>query len=51
MIVRWDNAPHWKNLESYPHHKHLAGQEDAIASKEIFIDAVLAEIEKMIIKK
>lgn len=24
LICRWDNAPHWKQLSTYPHHKHLA---------------------------
>lgn len=23
LIVRWDNAPHWKNISTYPHHKHI----------------------------
>ena len=22
LIVRWDNAPHHRNLRTYPHHKH-----------------------------
>ena len=24
LIVRWDNAPHFPNLTTFPHHKHLA---------------------------
>ncbi|MCF7669158.1 MAG: DUF6516 family protein [Verrucomicrobia bacterium] len=22
LICRWDNAPHWRSLSTYPHHKH-----------------------------
>jgi hypothetical protein len=22
MIIRWDNAPHYPNLSTFPHHKH-----------------------------
>ena len=27
LIVRWDNAPHFPNLTTFPHHKHLASGE------------------------
>ena len=23
LIIRWDNAPHHKQIQTYPHHKHL----------------------------
>ena len=23
MIIRWDNAPHFKSLKTFPHHKHV----------------------------
>lgn len=23
LIFRYDNTPHFKNIESYPHHKHI----------------------------
>ncbi len=22
LIIRWDNKPHWKNIKTFPHHKH-----------------------------
>jgi len=22
LIARWDNKPHWKDMSTYPHHKH-----------------------------
>ncbi|MFV2015769.1 MAG: DUF6516 family protein, partial [Candidatus Heimdallarchaeota archaeon] len=24
LVVRWDNAPHFPDLENCPHHKHLS---------------------------
>jgi len=24
LIKRWDNAPHWKNLSTCPHHVHVS---------------------------
>ena len=24
LIIRWDNAEHWKNLPTIPHHKHTS---------------------------
>ena len=23
LLIRWDNAPHHKEVSSYPHHKHI----------------------------
>lgn len=27
LRVRWDNAPHWPDVSTAPHHVHLAGKE------------------------
>ncbi len=24
MLIRWDNAPHFKEIITFPHHKHLS---------------------------
>ena len=24
LICRWDNAPDWQDIETFPHHKHLS---------------------------
>ena len=24
LICRWDNAPHWQNLSTFPYHRHIA---------------------------
>lgn len=28
MIIGWDNAPHHKNIKTYPHHMHIADKVD-----------------------
>ena len=46
LIFRYDNAPHYPTLESFPHHKHLPAA--TVASEEPnFID-ILLEIRKLI---
>ena len=49
LIVRWDNAPHYKDMVSFPHHKHLG---DSIEeSQEITLKDVLDVITKKIHSK
>lgn len=26
MIIGWDNAPHHKDVKTYPHHRHISGK-------------------------
>ena len=26
LLARWDNSPHHKNVETYPHHMHAGGR-------------------------
>jgi hypothetical protein len=42
LIVRWDNAPHHSQVETYPHHMHT--EEDIKESYSITINDVLKEI-------
>jgi hypothetical protein len=44
LIVRWDNKPHWKDLKTFPHHKHIGGE--VLSSHQIDILEVLDEIKK-----
>jgi hypothetical protein len=44
VIVRWDNKPHWKNMPTYPHHKHEGG--NVVPSHRVTITDVLDELEK-----
>jgi hypothetical protein len=31
---RWDNAPHWTGVTSYPHHQHI-GSEGVVTSSDV----------------
>jgi hypothetical protein len=44
LLVRWDNAEHWKQLHTFPHHKHI--KEELLPSKETTIEDVLDHIYK-----
>lgn len=49
MIVRWDTAPHYKNLENFPYHKHLS--RGVSSSEEMDFIAVLDHIKETIVFK
>ncbi len=44
LRVGWDNAPHHKKLESFPHHKHINLQINMHPSKETCLEEVMEEI-------
>ncbi|HBQ27875.1 MAG TPA: hypothetical protein DD719_00335 [Desulfotomaculum sp.] len=44
MILRWDNAPHWKEIKTFPFHLHVPDRERPIECNEVFIDDVFLEI-------
>ena len=47
LILRWDNAPHHKNLTTYPHHKHYKdGRIEE--SFETTCERILSEISKLL---
>jgi hypothetical protein len=41
MVFRYDNTPHFPELDTYPHHKHLP--EEVIPSKQLSIREVIEE--------
>ncbi|MCE7063674.1 DUF6516 family protein [Dyadobacter sp. CY326] len=45
LIVRWDNAPHFPQLSTFPHHKHF-GNGSVEESTDISIEDVLMYIQK-----
>ena len=47
MIFRYDMAPHFRDIETFPHHKHEKDKK-VIASKEPLIKEILHEIGKLI---
>ncbi|CAD7767147.1 MAG: hypothetical protein DNFNHJIP_00554 [Candidatus Argoarchaeum ethanivorans] len=44
MIRRWDNAPHWMGIRTFPFHLHLPDNDKPIECGEVFVDGVLAAI-------
>lgn len=47
IVFRYDNAPHFPNLPTAPHHKHL-GEKDVFAAEAPDLQSVLKEIEALI---
>ena len=46
LIIRWDNKPHWKDMITFPHHKH---ENDQVSpSHRVTIADVLDKIEEKI---
>ena len=33
LICRWDNAPHWPDIPSYPHHKHVVSGNEILVQE------------------
>ena len=48
LIVRWDNAPHHRGIETFLHHKHVGSQDNIQPSKEISLEDVLGVITEKI---
>ena len=46
IICRWDNAPHWPDIATYPHHKHflLNGEVRVSESKGGDLELLFEEI-------
>jgi len=44
LKVRWDNAEHWPNVSTFPHHKHLAVSDNVQPSTETSLEDVLKYI-------
>lgn len=49
LVVRWDNTPHFPDLEGFPHHKHSGSPETVEPSLPMNIFKVIDEIEQLII--
>ena len=48
LIIRWDNAPHHRGIETFPHHKHVGSKDNVQPSGEISLEDVLGVIEEEI---
>ncbi|KPV63633.1 MAG: hypothetical protein AOA66_0765 [Candidatus Bathyarchaeota archaeon BA2] len=51
LIARWNNAPHHPEVESFPHHKHVKGEDKPKPSRVTSLISVLKEIEAEILSK
>ncbi len=46
LITRWDNKPHWKNLKTFPHHKHV--HDKVLSSHRVTINEIIDKIKERI---
>ncbi|MEM9885262.1 MAG: DUF6516 family protein [Bacteroidota bacterium] len=46
LIIRWDNAPHFKEIATFPHHKHFIDRVEE--SIEMTLENALNAMEKML---
>ena len=44
MIFRYDNEPHYPDLSTFPHHRHIVQGSAPEASREVDIDDILREV-------
>jgi hypothetical protein len=48
MVCKWDNAPHWPDLKTFPHHLHVGSEKNVSECREVFVEDVLNEIKTLI---
>lgn len=48
LLIRWDNAPHWPDVDTYPHHKRVSTANHVEPSEETELREVLEEIARRI---
>lgn len=48
LIRRWDNAPHWPSVATYPHHCHVESQDNVQPSEQPTIIEVIEFITQQI---
>jgi hypothetical protein len=48
FVFRYDDAPHFRNLATFPHHKHSSSETNVSASEPPDLATVLDEIEALI---
>ncbi len=46
LIIRWDNKPHWRELRTFPHHKHIGDRDNVVPSHRVTLEDVITEIKK-----
>jgi hypothetical protein len=48
LIVRWDNTPHFPDLDGFPHHRHIGYPEAVQAGQPMNIFKVFDEIKQLL---
>lgn len=48
LLIRWDNAPHWPEIDTHPHHKHIGAVDQVEPSEQTELREVLEEIVRKI---
>ena len=48
MLRRWDNAPHWPDMKTFPHHLHLGSENNVLESREVIVEDVLDEMKTIL---
>ncbi len=49
LITRWDNAEHWKDVETFPHHLHT--KDGVFPSKDVSLEEIMDHIFNILITK
>ncbi len=44
LLIRWDNAPHWQQIATFPHHKHIQNSQNVHPSTETSLENILMHI-------
>lgn len=44
LLVRWDNAPHWPEVSTAPHHRHEGTEDGVLPSDATTLEEVLRNI-------
>ena len=50
LIIGWDNAPHHKDIKTFPHHKHIRKKTNVTRSNECCLNDVLRFIFRILEK-
>lgn len=45
---RYDNAPHYPGILTFPHHRHVGAEEKVVPAEQPSLGQVLAEIEELL---
>jgi len=51
IIFRYDNAPHYKKIKTFPHHKHLKSKQKVLGTNEPTLHLILKEIVSCLLHK